>query len=157
MIWAHVLEFGERVAGREYPSRPGSYAVIFDVERRHIAVVHTPEGCFLPGGGWEPGETPEQSLRREVAEECGLALGEALELGKAVENVRTRSDDRCFRKEGVFFVAAVGVRLPGEPEHDHVLAWLTPEAAVEQLTHRSQAWVVRRVALPPLFPHLRRR
>ena len=36
----------------------------------------------VPGGGLKPGETPEEAVRREVAEEVGLTLGAVQPLGR---------------------------------------------------------------------------
>lgn len=43
---------------------------------------HPNDGGFWqgPGGGIEPGETIAETARREVAEECGLAIGQLTEL-----------------------------------------------------------------------------
>jgi 8-oxo-dGTP diphosphatase len=120
------------------------YAVLWNSAGR-IAVVETPEGWFLPGGGIEPGEDREGALRREVAEECGLSVGSMRELGRAVEHVFVRSEDRCFRKEGSFFTATAGPPLSTPPEADHTLHWLAPGAAMTRLTHASQAWVLSRI------------
>ena len=35
----------------------------------------------LPSGKLEPGETPEEAARRELAEECGLAAGSLRKMG----------------------------------------------------------------------------
>lgn len=65
--------FGERVAGASYALRPSAYALIRN-EFGQVAVVRTAQGVFLPGGGIEAGETPEQAVQREVLEECGLGI-----------------------------------------------------------------------------------
>lgn len=143
--WTHEPEFGERIPGRAYPSRPGVYAVLWNAARDRVAVVETGEGWFLPGGGIEAGETEEQALRREIAEELALAVDDPRLLGRAVEHVYVRAEDRCFRKEGSFYAAAAGAALARAPEADHRLHWLEPSEAAACLTHASQSWVLDRI------------
>lgn len=139
---APIPAFGKRSDGQAYQPRPGAYAVLFDVERR-IAVLQTERGYFLPGGGAEPGEAPEQTLAREAREECGFSLDIGRRLGEAVEYVYAAQEAACFAKQGVFFTAAVTEQSETVCEPGHTLRWLTPEQAIECLTHRSQAWAVR--------------
>src|SRR5262245_26303935 len=61
--------FGALTAGCPRVLRPSAYAVI-ENELGLFAVVVTPGGCFLPGGGLENLETPEEAIGREVLEEC---------------------------------------------------------------------------------------
>lgn len=143
--WPDVPEFGERSADTLYHPRPGAYAVIFDAERR-VAVVRTPEGVGLPGGGANPGEAPEETLSREVREECGHAVAGLSRLGETIQFVFVPEEQRHFRKHGVFFVAGFGPRLPEPPEPGHELLWLTPSEAIAQLSTESHAWVVERVS-----------
>jgi 8-oxo-dGTP diphosphatase len=56
--------------------RPRACAAILR-DGQILMVLHIHDGCqywMLPGGGVEPGETYEQAARREVLEECGLAV-----------------------------------------------------------------------------------
>ena len=142
--WTDLPVFGKQIAGYDYQLRPGAYAVLFDAQQR-LAVLRTPQGYFLPGGGAEPGETPEETLQREVGEECGYAITGMRKLGEAVECVFAAAEQRYFRKHGVFFVATLASRLPQEPESDHTLLWLTSGEAIPRLSHQSQAWVVQQV------------
>jgi ADP-ribose pyrophosphatase YjhB (NUDIX family) len=50
-------------------------AVVFRGSR--VVVVHDPNGIHItPGGRREPGETVEETCRRELLEECGWRVGE---------------------------------------------------------------------------------
>lgn len=56
--------------------------VILISDGRVLLVRHRyEEGWFLPGGGVKRGETLEQAVRREAAEECGARLGRVDFLG----------------------------------------------------------------------------
>lgn len=56
--------------------RVGAYAVVHD--ERGVLLAHWREGAYggwtLPGGGMDPGEHPEQTVVREVAEETGYTV-----------------------------------------------------------------------------------
>jgi 8-oxo-dGTP diphosphatase len=140
---AAIPEFGRKIAGRHYRCRPGAYAVIFDKERR-VAIVRTSAGSYLPGGGSEPEETPEATLRRETREECGREIEILNRIGEAMDYLGATPDGDGLVKQGVFFEAAFGA-ISGAPiEADHTLIWLTPTEAESVLSNRSHAWAVRR-------------
>jgi len=142
-----IPEFGQPIAGRHYRRRPGAYAVIRDAERR-VAVVRTSTGCYLPGGGSEPDESPEETLRRETLEECGREIQILERIGEAVEYVGAGPDgDHGLIKHGVFFAAAFGAISRAAVEADHMLVWLRPADAETALSNRSHAWAVRRVCV----------
>jgi len=117
-----IPEFGARLAGADYILRPGGYAVVSN-EAGEIAVVRTPKGYFLPGGGQEESETLEQAAIRETFEECGLQIEITGSLGTADELVFKASQSAHYRKRCTFFSARV-VGHDGDCEADHLLVWM---------------------------------
>jgi 8-oxo-dGTP diphosphatase len=134
--------FGTRLPGVDYRRRPSAYVVIRNAVRE-VAVIRTPRGAFLPGGGIDPGESPEDAVRREAHEEAGLALGPLTPLGAAVEFIRAVDEDAWFEKVCTFYTASVVARGEGT-ERDHELLWLDDDAARALLGHESHRWAIAR-------------
>jgi ADP-ribose pyrophosphatase YjhB (NUDIX family) len=139
-----IPRFGVRVAGEEYLPRPGAYVILRDALGA-VAVVRTPEGTYLPGGGQHPGETLEQAAVREVAEECGLQAEILGRIGVADQLAHSAAEGKFFEKRSTFLRGRVVGRAVAS-EADHVLCWLSPAAAEEELSHESHRWAVRREA-----------
>jgi 8-oxo-dGTP diphosphatase len=138
-----VIAFGVHEPHAEYVLRLNGNGVVRDREGR-IAVVMVGERGFLPGGGQEPGESPEAALLREAIEECGLELRIAGVIGVADELFHAKNEGKHFCKRGTFFTAqVVRTRPGGGSEPDHRLEWLTVEAALSRLHHESHRWAVR--------------
>lgn len=133
--------FGTPVHGANYVLRPGAYSVIRSSTGK-IAVVTTPAGCFLPGGGQEKGESLEEAATREAAEECGLRIRIGSRIGVADELVYSADERTYFRKRCAFFLARVVASDVNPAESDHLLTWLKPDEAIRRLTHESQRWAV---------------
>jgi len=86
----------------------------------------------LPKGNVEPGETPDRTALREIAEETGLP-GDQLELLAALpssEYVYRRSGRLIFKRVHFFLVSAPpGVDLVPQPGELDDAAWLSFEEA----------------------------
>jgi len=137
-----IPEFGDRKPDEVYVPRPGAYGLILNGEGR-IAVMQTPRGDFLPGGGTEGDESPEETLVREVREECGFSVEIIERLGEAAEYRSTAGHEFSIRKECVFFAATVGDECGATTEANHTLIWLEPHEVERRLAHGSQRWAVR--------------
>ena len=134
-----IPTFGEQVPGQKYLDRPSAYVILRQGPR--IAIVRTPLATYLPGGGQDPGESPERAAVREVAEECGLRAELLDRLGTANQYVYSEEEGKFFLKQSTFFRARViGTALAVEPDHETL--WVTPEEAQRQLSHESHRWAV---------------
>ncbi|PYY12928.1 MAG: NUDIX hydrolase [Acidobacteria bacterium] len=134
--------FGNRVAGAVYRRRPSAYALVRN-DVGQFAVVRTPVACYLPGGGMESGETPEQTIARESREECGFVLKSGARIGRAMEICYSSEEGEYFEKDS-FFIAAEIVGHGTPTELDHELVWMVADAASAALSHGSHRWAIHR-------------
>ena len=139
-IETDIPVFGKRVLNCPYVVRPSAYALVRNTDHL-IAVVRTDAGYFLPGGGIEEGEDPEQAVAREALEECGIVVSVAGLVGRAVEIVYSAHERTCFEKDSAFLEARLqAATFWREPGYE--LLWLTAREAISQLSHGSHRWAV---------------
>jgi len=139
--WASVPIFG--IPENRFPAsvRPSAYGVVVD-ERGLVAVVRTPTGLHLPGGGSDDGEAPAATVVREVREETGLAVRIGEWSRVAIEHVSSLAEQAQFEKRNTFCEAHVSAVVGDAVEPDHELFWLTAAEAAERLTPLSHRWAV---------------
>jgi ADP-ribose pyrophosphatase YjhB (NUDIX family)/endonuclease/exonuclease/phosphatase family metal-dependent hydrolase len=121
--------------------RPGAYGVV----RRNGAVLlvwdQADQQWYLPGGGIEADESPEEALAREVTEETGYRLVSCAPLA-----VVDQSTAKGVTKECHLFVADVDDTDPGPAEHGS--EWVPLTAAADRIENAG------RVALAVATPSL---
>jgi 8-oxo-dGTP pyrophosphatase MutT (NUDIX family) len=89
------------------PQRIGVYGICRSGDGRVLLVrasrhSNVPGRWFLPGGGLEHGEAPLDGLRRELAEETGLVLGEATLRG-VLSDTWDRPDGTCVHTVRIIY------------------------------------------------------
>jgi putative acetyltransferase len=139
---AEIATFGSHLEGVAYADRPAAYAVVAGENGRVAAVKGTTGKFFLPGGGSLPGETAEETVRREVREELARSVRLIRPFGAATQYFYAADDDCHYKMSAVFFLAEFTDRPTGKGEHD--LFWLSLAEAEEAFFHESHAWAVRR-------------
>lgn len=124
----------------DYPVREAAYGLWLKDNR--IALVDTPRGLFLPGGGIEGDESQEACIIREFKEELGMTvLPLAYELSVTLTDVTPSRNFPIDMIAHCWFVQdqCVSVR---PLEEDHTLVWFTLEEAARELRLVHQAWVM---------------
>lgn len=137
-----MIEFGVRIHGVSYMERPGAYALIQNGSKA-IALVKTPQGYLLPGGGIEPDENIKAGLRREIIEEIGYQSKVEEKVCSAVQYLYSESERAYFKKVGYFFKVELVAKVSEPIERDHDLVWRSPEESQRMLAQEFQAWAVR--------------
>lgn len=133
-------QFGTPEPGLPAVERPGSYAIIVDDDR--VLVIDDGRQFYLPGGGAEPGETPLETVQREVLEETGHEAAEAVTFHEARQWVVDDETDTAVNRHCTFFLVELGDRpdrlLPLE-EHAR---WAPREAAVDLMAEEASRWAL---------------
>jgi 8-oxo-dGTP pyrophosphatase MutT (NUDIX family) len=90
-VWLRLL-LGRLIWRLFHPIALGSRCLVLD--RECVLLVRHTHGSawYLPGGAVEKGETLAEAARREVREECGLALGELTLLGVYYSHAEGKHD-----------------------------------------------------------------
>lgn len=122
-------------------------AVLLDSEGK-IALLHIRKYGYytICGGGIEPGESREEALAREAAEETGCRCKVLGELG-TIEEWRAYSG--VFQTSYCYLAAVVGEKgIPAmteeEAEEETCLEWQPLEKAMELIAHSSERRVKER-------------
>jgi 8-oxo-dGTP diphosphatase len=121
--------------------RPSAYGLVTDGSAR-LAIVRTPQGRYLPGGGIEPGESVHDAVVREVREECGLDVRTGAWSTRAVDFVYSITELTHFEKRSTFVEASVFGPPVSSIELDHDLEWMPARDAIASLAHPSHRWAV---------------
>ena len=131
--------FGKRLTGKTYLDRPGAYLIA--VQDGKLAVIQTPKGLFLPGGGTESCESDVDCIRREMIEETGLEA----EIGGflcAAEGYTMHEKLGLFHPIHYYYYGRIGDKICKPKEKGHNVLFLSPEQVRTKLYSEMQNWAV---------------
>jgi ADP-ribose pyrophosphatase YjhB (NUDIX family) len=133
--------FGVAPSGVVCHRRLAAYAVVPNAAGRvaavHVVVRGEPR-YWLPGGGADPDETPEDTIHREIREELGRAVRLVKRIGDAVQIFHAEDEGRWYHMTAVFFQAEWDGPPIGVGEYE--LHWVDTRTQGDQFFHTCHAW-----------------
>ena len=135
-----VPQFGTRDPAVDYVDRPGAYAII--QARGSVAVVRTRSGLHLPGGAVENGEALEETLAREVLEECGWAIHDATYVCSAIQYVCAPGEGYFAKRCTYFSIESFEPSVSAVASAGHEVRWVELACAKAHLLHESHRWAL---------------
>lgn len=140
-----MRRFGQdRLYQKSYRRRPGAYAIISGHKGLLLTYQSGPSAGFqLPGGGIDPGETPQQALHREVMEETGYRISQLRFLRCYQRFAYMPEYDLYAQKICHIYIAWAGLRHDEPTEADHMAVWVAPEQAADLLESEGDAAMLR--------------
>ena len=131
--------FGAPRPGVEYRDRPGAYGIAFDGAGNAAVVSCEGYGCFLLGGGIEPGESEAECIRREALEETGYAVTVGEKVCSSEGYTTMRLTGEPVHPIQHVYLMELGEK-PGRGEPDRELVWLPVEEFCRDTYLEFQAW-----------------
>lgn len=126
-----MRRIGEPWLDRPWRHRRGVYAVIKGA--RGLLLVDQDGELQLPGGGIEPGESPLQTLHREVREETGWRIAAPRRLGGFRRFAWLEEYGFWALKVQAVYLARAVYPLGPPLEAGHTPLWMTPAQAARRL------------------------
>lgn len=136
--------FGVKLEGIQYRERIGVYGIVLN-EEGYIAVIRTPRGYFLPGGGIEANENHEQCIKREFKEEIGYDINVKRFIGKASAYRYAEGLKDYYHMTGFYYIVELMDKIAEPIEEDHELLWMKPKETSEALYLEHQAWAIEEI------------
>ena len=132
--------FGEKFDGKTYHDRKGAYLIC--IKGDMAAVVKTPKGYFLIGGGIEENETHAECIKRETIEEIGFSSNINGYLASA-EEYRIHKQWGYFHPIQFYYYGEIIEKILEPLETDHELKWISTENIEEKMYVKAQAWAIK--------------
>lgn len=125
-----------------YFDRKGAY--IIPIKENKVAVVQTPKGYFLIGGGLENGENDKVGIERECMEETGYSV---------LVKDKVCSAETFYFEPSIGFFHPIQVYYSGDlldmvqrpKEKDHKLVWVEYDAIIGNMYHEMQSWAIEQI------------
>lgn len=127
----------------EYLDRQGAYLIPY--QKGKVAVVKTPKGFFLLGGGIKVGEAYHECIEREILEEIGYTCCIKGLLCSA-EMYTKHPTIGYFHPIQTYYFGALLEKVSNPTEQDHVLCWMDYHELKGNMFVEMQNWALEQLS-----------